>query len=142
MTKMEYEGYELIKLKNIGDKFVGLSLCHFGTMRILNSFSCKEIKLVVFLLLGIIIDYFGISLIYKKVFLSVNQIKIIGFLQKTKIYNITDLSMKHEATVSSDRDIISEDIIYNGNKRILRIESTKRNEMFINKLWQRGIKNR
>ena len=109
-------------------------------MSILNSFSCKEIKLVVFLLLGIIVDYLGISLIYKKVFLSGNQ--IIGFLQKTKIYNITDLSLKHEDTVSSDRDIISEDIIYNGNKRILIIESTKINEVFINKLWQRGIKKR
>ena len=140
MTKMEYEGYELIKLKNIGDKIVCLSLCLFGTMSILNSFSCKEIKLVVFLLLGIIVDYLGISLIYKKLFLSGNQ--IIGFLQKTKIYNITDLSLKHEDTVSSDRDIISEDIIYNGNKRILRIESTKINEVFINKLWQRGIKKR
>ena len=50
--------------------------------------------------------------------------------------------MEYEDTVSSDRDIISEDIIYNGNKRILRIESTKRNEVFINKLWQRGIKKR
>lgn len=140
MTKMEYENYELIKLKNIGDKIVGLSLCLFGTMSILESFNCKEIKFVILLLLGIIVDYFGISLIYKKAFLSGDQIKIIGFLQKTKIYNITDLSMKHEDTVSSDRDIISEDIIYNGNKRILIIESTKRNEVFINKLWQRGIK--
>lgn len=76
-------------------------------MNILESFNCKEIKFVILLLLGIIIDYFGISLIYKKVFLSVNQIKIIGFLQKIKIHNITDLSMKHEATVSSDGDIIS-----------------------------------
>jgi|GEM_PF-6729981 len=140
MTKMEYEDYELIKLKNIGDKIVGLSLCLFGTMSIFASFNCEEIKFLILLLLGIIVDYFGISLIYKKVFLSGNQIKIIGFLQKTKIYNITDLSMRHEDAVSSDRDIISEDIIYNGNKRILRIESTKKNEVFINKLWQRGIK--
>ena len=67
---------------------------------------------------------------------------MVNFLKKTKIYNITYLSTKHEYNVSHDRDIISEDIIYNGNKRILRIESTKRNEVFINKLWQRGIKKR
>ena len=51
---------------------------------------------------------------------------MVNFLKKTKIYNITYLSTKHEYNVSRDRDIISENIIYDDNKKLKKKKIAKK----------------
>lgn len=102
MTKMDYEKYELIKLKSLDNKIIGASLTFFGIVAARSSFDYYRTRFVFLLILVIILIYYGISLLYKRVYLSGNQIKVINFLKKTKIYNISDLYIEHNKSFTSN----------------------------------------
>lgn len=148
MKKMDLEEYELIKLKNINNKIIGVSLLFFGILPILVSLKEEKIESVLIVLGGFILIYIGIYLLYKRVYLSGNQIKIVYFLRPTKIYDFSEIYIK--CVRISSIDLLSYDdnanydayVVYKGYKRLFTIEPFKRNDLFINKMWQRGVKKR
>lgn len=148
MKKMDLEEYELIKLKNINNKIIGVSLLFFGILPILVSLKEEKIESVLIVLGGFILIYIGIYLLYKRVYLSGNQIKIVYFLRPTKIYDFSEIYIKCVRVSSIDLlsygDNANYDayVVYKGYKRLFTIEPFKRNDLFINKMWQRGVKKR
>lgn len=148
MKKMDLEEYELIKLKNINNKIIGASLLFLGILPILGSLKEKKIESVPIALGGFILIYIGIYLLYKRVYLSGNQIKIVYFLRPTKIYDFSEIYIKcvHISSINflSDGDNANYDgyEVYKGYKRLFTIEPFERNDSFINKMWQRGVKKR